>query len=81
MMDFKRRSPDSPPTDSASAPTVTVSVPLLTSLATGPVLGILAASRVLGHGLLELSRGSEEVFRGDRLPVLPFPSTSVPPHS
>lgn len=46
---------------------------LLLSLATGPMLlGILAAQAV-GSWLQSVGLASEEVFRGDRLPVLHVP--------
>lgn len=46
---------------------------LLLSLATGPmILGILAAQAV-GSWLQSAGLASEEVFRGDRLPVLHVP--------
>jgi hypothetical protein len=46
---------------------------LWVSLATFPVLlGILAAHS-LAENLRELGQASEEIFRGDRLPILNFP--------
>ncbi len=45
----------------------------LVSLATAPILLILGGSKVLADAALDLSQTSEEVFRGDRLPVLKFP--------
>jgi hypothetical protein len=30
----------------------------------------------LTEGIIELGRLSEEVFRGDRLPILPFPEVA-----
>lgn len=46
---------------------------LWVSLATIPMLlGILAA-RSLAENLSELGRASEEIFRGERLPILNFP--------
>lgn len=51
-----------------------ISSSILLSLTTGPVLlGILGVKSSL-EGLQAAGVGSEEVFRGDRLPVLPFPS-------
>ncbi|OKH26857.1 hypothetical protein NIES593_02135 [Hydrococcus rivularis NIES-593] len=48
-------------------------VSLWLSLATTPfVLGMLAF-RSLTQSLIELGQASEEVFRGDRLPILNFP--------
>jgi hypothetical protein len=46
---------------------------LLLSLATGPLLlGVLSIEAVFSW-LQATGISSEEVFRGDRLPVLPFP--------
>lgn len=46
---------------------------LWVSFATIPMLlGILAA-RSLTENLSELGRASEEIFRGERLPILNFP--------
>ena len=46
---------------------------LWVSLATVPVLlGILTAHS-LAENLLQLGQASEEIFRGDRLPILNFP--------
>lgn len=45
----------------------------LLSLATLPVLAILHISDKIGSEAVELGKLSEEVFRGDRLPLLDFP--------
>ncbi len=48
----------------------------LLSLATGPlILGVLATEAV-GSWLQATGISSEEVFRGDRLPLLHFPDPS-----
>lgn len=47
----------------------------LLGLATAPVLLGLWGARVAGEWLQELSDLSEEIWRGDRLPVLNFPTT------
>ena len=50
-----------------------ISSEILLSLATTPlVLGILA-SRGAGELMSGLGESSEEIFRGDRLPMLKFP--------
>jgi hypothetical protein len=49
---------------------------LLISVATGPVLLALIGGRVLANVLQELGQASEEIFRGDRLPVLHIPVTT-----
>lgn len=47
---------------------------LVLSAATLPVLSALGLARCLGRRSEALGKLSEEVFRGDRLPVLPFPA-------
>ncbi|MGB0560986.1 MAG: hypothetical protein ACPGVO_04185 [Spirulinaceae cyanobacterium] len=44
------------------------------SLALLPLLGTVLALGAIAPLLLQLSQLSEELFRGDRLPLLPFPS-------
>ncbi len=48
----------------------------LLSTLTPPLLGSLVVGDALLAGLIDLGQMSEEVFRGDRLPMLPFPSPS-----
>ncbi len=43
------------------------------SITTGPMLIALMVAQSFGEGLQELGKASEEVFRGDRLPLLNFP--------
>lgn len=50
----------------------------LLSVATVPLLAGLMAGRAITEVMISLSQVSEEVFRGDRLPILHFTS-SVPP--
>jgi hypothetical protein len=59
---------------SANSPT------LLLSLATAPFLVGLLAARALAQTLIDVGQASEEVFRGDRLPVLrcPHPDENSP---
>lgn len=45
---------------------------LLVSASAFPLLLGLASGRLLAHGLTQLGRSSEEIFRGDRLPPLPL---------
>ncbi|MEQ8752263.1 MAG: hypothetical protein RID09_01940 [Coleofasciculus sp. G1-WW12-02] len=55
------------------------SAELFLSLATGPMLvGVISLNRI-GSWLQQVGEASEEVFRGERLPILPFPDT--PPSS
>ena len=61
---------------STQVPTSPVAPEILLSLATGPMLfGIVAAS-ALGELIESLGIASGELFRGDRLPLLKFPSDS-----
>jgi len=46
------------------------------SFVTFPLLVGLSLSRPLTEGIIELGRLSEEIFRGDRLPILPFPEVA-----
>ena len=48
------------------------------SLVTFPLLVGLGVARPLTEGIIELGKLSEEVFRGDRLPILPFPEVNIP---
>jgi hypothetical protein len=48
------------------------------SVVTFPLLVGLGVARPLTQGIVELGRLSEEVFRGDRLPILPFPDGETP---
>ena len=50
---------------------------LYLSLATFPILVGLFAVNGLARGLQELGEASEEIFRGDRLPILNFPDTET----
>lgn len=49
------------------------SLELAVSLTTPIVLLALILGKMLNQQLLELGTASEEVFRGDRLPLLEFP--------
>jgi hypothetical protein len=49
---------------------------LLLSLATAPVLVALVGGRTVTNFILEISRASEEVFRGDRLPIIDPPNST-----
>ncbi|HAC65393.1 MAG TPA: hypothetical protein DCF68_18155 [Cyanothece sp. UBA12306] len=45
------------------------------SLATIPLLGVVLVAQSLVEAMMELGEASEEVFRGDRLPILNFPDS------
>jgi hypothetical protein len=46
---------------------------ILLGLATAPLLVALVGGRAVARFMMDLSRASEEVFRGDRLPILDPP--------
>lgn len=52
-----------------------VSSEILVGLATGLFLLALLGGKVLSRLMQELGQQSEELFRGDRLPLLDFPSS------
>lgn len=61
------------PTESVNVSHATIPTEILLSLATGPfLLGILAGKASLEF-LQTIGCAAEEVFRGDRLPILDFP--------
>lgn len=55
---------------------------VLVSLATGPLLLGVLGGKVLAEFIQEIGQASEEIFRGDRLPMLnlPVPATSNETH-
>lgn len=52
---------------------------LALSLVALPFLGSLLLAEELVKGSIELGKLSEEIFRGDRLPILTFPESPVSP--
>ncbi len=54
-----------------------ISSKILLSLATSPFLLSAIAAQSLVQTLIEVGQASEEVFRGDRLPVLPVPDSEI----
>jgi len=65
--------PSPPPAASESAPALPSE--WLVGLAAVPFVATMAGGRLIQDLVLGLSQSSEEVFRGDRLPVLHFPQT------
>jgi hypothetical protein len=63
------------PEVSTSGPTL---ANLLVGAATAPVLAGLWGAQALLESTIALGQASEELFRGDRLPVLNVPSDEVP---
>lgn len=62
------------PANPLPSPKPVVPVDLLISLATVPLVVGLVGTQALTQMAQELGQWSEEVFRGDRLPLLKFPS-------
>jgi hypothetical protein len=57
---------------------LTISQELLVQLSTGPLLIALLGSKAAAETLETIGQASEEIFRGDRLPVLKFPVETKP---
>lgn len=62
-----------PASSVSSAPAHLISPSLLVSIAATPWLLAIVAAQAAGGLLEQLGLSSEEIFRGDRLPVLHFP--------
>lgn len=69
--------------NSGHRPEVTASGPtlanILVGVATAPVLAGLWGAQALHKSTIALGQASEELFRGDRLPVLNVPSDESQP--
>ncbi len=48
------------------------------SLSTAPLLLGILSEKALAQWLQTAGEASEEILRGDRLPILPFPHSSTP---
>lgn len=46
---------------------------LILQLGTVSLMGAVLVQKTLSETVVSLSQASEEIFRGDRLPILPFP--------
>lgn len=55
----------------------TIANSTLLQLSTVPVLFALVAAKTLAPTIGAIADASEEVFRGDRLPILPFPENNT----
>ncbi|MFN6565932.1 hypothetical protein A6770_36355 [Nostoc minutum NIES-26] len=53
---------------------------LLLQISTGSILLLLITGKATVKALESIGQASEELFRGDRLPILPFPDDSESPH-
>lgn len=60
-------------TQSRNNPSVMISSEMLITVFTPPLLLGLLGGKVLAEFFHSVGQASEEVFRGDRLPVLKFP--------
>ncbi|XHX78871.1 MAG: hypothetical protein RBJ76_02755 [Stenomitos frigidus ULC029] len=81
-MSSSEKSEKNMPTDHSNTQDNVNTVPFVTptfllSLATAPVLLALVGGKALTKAVYELSVFSEEIFRGDRLPVLHFPTATA----
>ena len=54
---------------------------LVLSLVTLPFIGSLLLAEELVKGSIELGKFSEEIFRGDLLPILTFPESPLSPQA
>jgi hypothetical protein len=76
---------DSNHANEADKPISQAPVKLLVSIATVPTLAAIVGLQAILQQVQTLANNSEEIFRGDRLPLLPFPEpfpeTSQPPNS
>jgi hypothetical protein len=62
---------------SAKLPTGVLPTQVLLSLTTAPLLLFLVGSRALATLIQEMGQTSEEVFRGERLPLLKISASSL----
>ncbi|AUT04037.1 hypothetical protein CLI64_28685 [Nostoc sp. CENA543] len=51
----------------------TIPQSLLVQMGSASILMLLSAGKVSVNALESIGQASEELFRGDRLPILPFP--------
>jgi hypothetical protein len=76
---------DSNHANEADKPISQAPVKLLVSIATVPTLAAIVGLQAILLQVQTLANNSEEIFRGDRLPLLPFPEPfpepSQPPNS
>lgn len=62
---------------SPNASSSKVSTNILISLSTVPLLLILVGSRAIASAMKDMGQTSEELFRGDRLPILKISPSSL----
>ncbi len=69
---------DSNHPNEADQPISRAPVKLLVSIATVPALAAIVGLQGILQQVQALANSTEEIFRGDRLPLLPFPEPSDP---
>lgn len=62
------------PSDGLNLGLFTISNQVLLQISTVPVLTALVAGKYAAETMQAIGQSSEELFRGDRLPILPFPT-------
>ncbi|KJH73412.1 hypothetical protein [Aliterella atlantica] len=62
------------PSDGLNLGLFTIPNQILLQISTVPVLAALVAGKAVAETMQAIGQSSEEVFRGDRLPILPFPT-------
>lgn len=62
------------PSDGLNLGLVTIPNQILLQISTVPVLTALVVGKAIAETVQAIGQNSEEVFRGDRLPILPFPT-------
>ena len=70
MQSFRQNLPETKPSQS---PNLQIPSDIILSFATAPLLFGLLASKAAVELIATIGSSSEELFRGDRLPVLNFP--------
>ncbi|HLO49550.1 MAG TPA: hypothetical protein VK211_14130 [Kamptonema sp.] len=70
MQSFRQTLPETKP---SQIPNLQIPSDIILSFATVPLLVGLLAGRAAAEVLASIGSSSEELFRGDRLPVLNFP--------
>ena len=72
-------SPHSHPQENAGVKLLFFSIPndVVLQVGTASLLLGLIGSKAVAEAAKAIGQASEEVFRGDRLPVLPFPETET----
>lgn len=62
------------PSDGLNLGLISVPDRVLLQISTVPVLAALVAGKAVAETMQAIGQSSEEIFRGDRLPILPFPT-------